>query len=87
VLQEEGDGVSLDNDRTIPAMREDDPYKYLGIEQTLVSDPRAVKERLRAEYLSRLKRVWSSEMNAKNKVNATNIWPVSLFRYYFGVLA
>jgi hypothetical protein len=58
---------------TIPAVREDDLYKYLGIEQTLVSDPKAAKERLRAEYLSRLKRVWSSEMNAKNKVNATNI--------------
>ena len=36
--------------------------------------------------MGRLRRIWRSQLCGKTKVNLTNIWAVSLYRYYFGCL-
>ena len=79
---EEG-GVTLSDQRVIPALNPDNPYKYLGIFGPNLA---AVRERLTKTYVKRLYKIWRSELNAKNKVRATNKWAVSIFRYYFGIL-
>ena len=36
--------------------------------------------------MRRLRKIWSSELNSKHKVQATNVWAVSVFRYFFSTL-
>ena len=62
------------------------PYVYLGIEQVIRPTAAAMFERLRKEYKKRLNKIWGSELNGKHKIRATNVWAVSLFRYYFSNL-
>ena len=47
---------------------------------------KTVKKKLVEKYVSRLRRIWSSDLNSKYKVQATNVWAVSIFRYFFGIL-
>ena len=82
----DGGPAALDDGREIPAVNKGNPYKYLGIEQAFEPDQMAVKARLFKEYLSRLKRIWFSDLNAKHKVQASNVWAVSVYHYYFGLL-
>ena len=37
-------------------------------------------------YVTRHKNIWSAPLNGRNKVHATNVWAVSLFRYFFSTL-
>ena len=67
-------------------MSKDDPYKYLGIEQVIEPGLKTVKKKLMEKYMSRLRRIWSSDLNSKYKPQATNIWAVSIFKYFFGIL-
>lgn len=81
-------GVDLNADREVRALQgPEDTYRYLGVEQYMSPDLASVRQRLAKEYVKRLHWIWSSALNAKNKVNATNVWAVSVYRYYFGPLA
>ena len=70
----------------IQALRDDQLYKYLGIKQRLTPDPTPVKDCLKDTFMFRLRKIWSSNLSAKNKAHATNSWAVSIFRYFFSVL-
>ena len=76
----------LSDDRTVPAASKDDPYRYLGIEQVIEPALKTVKKKLVEKYVSRLRRIWSSNLNCKYNAQATNVWAVSIFRYFFGIL-
>ena len=73
----------LPEGRTIASFENGGVYKYLGVEQLFRPALAAVKQRVSRTYLKRLRKIWGSELNAKNKVNATNVWAVSVFRYFF----
>ena len=62
------------------------PYCYLGIDQVIKPDTATVCARLEKEYRRRLECIWKSSLTAKMKVQATNVWAVSVFRYFFGNL-
>ena len=83
---QEGGALALSEDRTVPTASKDDPYRYLGVEQVIQPDLKAVKKKLTKKYEQRLRKIWSSDLNSKYKAQATNVWAVSIFRYYFGVL-
>ena len=70
----------------ILALAEGKSYKYLGINQVMRAHPEALIPSLVDTYVNRLKTIWEAPLNARNKVHATNIWAVSLFRYYFSTL-
>ena len=74
VKLQEGGALALSDDRTVPAASKDDPYSYLGIEQVIEPDLKTVKKKLVEKYMSRLRRIWSSDLNSKYKVQATNVW-------------
>jgi len=78
-----GEDFLLDEERKIEQVARGGTYKYLGIEQLFKPDHKAVRERLTKTYAKRLHRIWSSGLNSKHKVNATNTWAVSVFRYFF----
>ena len=37
-------------------------------------------------YVKRLRKIWSSDLNSKHKVQATNVWAVSIFMYFYSHL-
>ena len=78
----ESAGYNL-TDGDIRALAEGKSYKYLGIQQVIRSEPDTVRRALKAAYKHRLQQIWRAGMSGRNKVHATNIWAVSLFRYYF----
>ena len=73
----------LPEDRKVSCLDSEESYKYLGIMQLFEPKLRKVKKHLREEYLRRVKAIWSTELSARHKVNATNTWAVALFRYSF----
>ncbi len=65
------------------AMLRGSSYCYLGIEQVFHPDHNGIRQNLTKSYLKRLRNIWSSDLNAKHKANATVGWAVALFRYFF----
>jgi len=77
-------GSTFEND-----IKEMDPrkaYKYLGIEESFDIQHKNGKEKLKKEYLRRLRLVLSSELNAKNKIQAIGSLAVPVLRYSFGII-
>ena len=79
----ESEDFLLDEDRVITSVTEGQTYRYLGIEQVFDPDHKTIREKLERAYVKRLRRIWSSDLNSKHKVRATNGWAVPVFRYFF----
>jgi len=70
-------------------MKELDPreaYKYLGIEESFDIQHKNEKEKLKKEYLRRLRLVLGTELSAKNKIQAIRSLTVPVLRYSFGIV-
>ena len=63
-----------------------DTYRYLGVEQGIQADSKAVKKRLFGICIKREWNIWSSCLNSRNKTLVHNIWIVSLYRHFCGTL-
>ena len=75
------DGIRLPDDRVIKSIHEENGYRYLGIlesDQVLCNE---MKEKVRAEYKRRVKKVLKSKLNGGNMISAINTWAVPLIRY------
>ena len=73
---------SFGND-VIKALSEGKSYKYLGITQVFRAEELEVRESLRKAYFDRLNRIWKAPLSARNKIHASNVWAISLFRHFF----
>ena len=74
---------------TFDDIKELDPrkaYKYLGIEESFDIQHKNVKEKLKKEYLRRLRLVLGTELSAKNKIQAIGSLAVPVLRYSFGIV-
>ena len=65
---------------------EDSGYKYLGILQENDLKHLEMKQRIKKEYLRRVKLLAKSKLYARNLFPAINAWAVSVVRYSAGVL-
>ena len=77
-------GNTCEND-----IKELDPrkaYKYLGIEESFDIQHKNEKEKLKKEYLSRLRLVLGTELSAKNKIQAIGSLAVPVLSYSFGIV-
>ena len=77
-------GSTFEND-----IKELDPreaYKYLGLEESFDIEHRNEKEKLKKEYLRRLRLVLGTELSAKNKIQAIGSLAVPVLRYSFGIV-
>ena len=88
---ERGKQKSLDrnlsiNDIIIKELKENEKYKYLGQDESVKYDGPLNKERVTKEYLKRIKKIWSSELNSLNKVIAHNTFAVPVLAPTFGIL-
>jgi len=61
-------------------------YKYLGIEKNFDIQHKNEKEKLKKEYLRRLRLVLGTELSAKNKIQAIGSLTVPVHRYIFGIV-
>ena len=61
-------------------------YMYLGIEGSFDIQHKNEKEKLKKEYLRRLRLVLGTELSAKNKIQATGSLAVTVLRYSFGIV-
>jgi hypothetical protein len=77
-------GSTFEND-----IKELDPrkaYKYLGIEESFDIQHKNEKEKLKKEYLRRLRLVLGAELSAKNKIQAIGSLAVPVLEYSFGII-
>ena len=77
-------GSTFDND-----IKELDPrktYQYLGIEENFDIQHKNEKEKLKKEYLRRLRLVLGTELSAKIKIQAVGSLAVPVLRYSFGIV-
>ena len=81
--------VTRRSNTTLPSGNALDEVKYRSSHKYLVQLMRAklihMRRRITAEYLSRVKKVWKSKVNARNKVRLHNTWSLAMLRYFFGV--
>ena len=80
------EGITLPDDTTIRAMEESEGYKYLGVLEVSDMLHDQMKDKIRKEYLRRVKKVARSKLNGRNLIQVINTWAVSLVRYAGGML-
>ncbi|XP_067660211.1 uncharacterized protein [Haliotis asinina] len=61
-------------------------YTYLGMQVRNKLQNAQIQDKPRAEYKSGLKKIWSSELSARNKVKAINTFAVPVLSYSLGVV-
>lgn len=74
------------NDTKINELKEEQTYKYLGFDETTRFASILNKNNLTKEYVRRLRKIWSSQLNAYNKSLATNTFAVPVIIYSFGLI-
>lgn len=74
------------NGFTMQELKNEETYKYLGVDEDTSYCGPVNKERLLQEYLKRVKKIWRSNLNSKNKVTAHNTFAVPLLTPTFGIL-
>ena len=84
-VQEKCEGIELPDGEVMHEV-EDGGYKYLGVLQGADIMTKEMKEKVRKEYLRRVKLVAGSGLSAGNLLRAVNAWAVSVVRYSAGVI-
>ena len=67
-------------------LAEGDTYKYLGQDEAVGFNSPLNKEKVCKEYFRRVRKIWHSELYAKNKIIAHNIFAVPVLSPTFGIL-
>ena len=67
-------------------LEDGDSYKYLGQDENIQYEGKLNKERVVAEYFRRVRKIWKSELYARNKVLAHNTFAVPVLTPTFGIL-
>jgi hypothetical protein len=61
-------------------------YTYLGAAENHNIEHKNEKEKLKKEYVRRLRLILSTELSAKNKMQASESLAVPVLRYSFGII-
>jgi len=75
-----------DFNRAIQRLEQGKTNKYLGTEESEGIKHQQMKERLKKEYIRRLRMILKFELHAKNKITAPGAFAVSVLRYSFGII-
>ncbi|XP_044762031.1 uncharacterized protein LOC123319227 [Coccinella septempunctata] len=82
----EEENVTLSDGRTISTLGKEDRYKYLGVQQTFEIRQPENKKETETELTNRVSRIMNTQLSAKNKIEAINIWAIPVFTYTAGVI-
>ena len=80
-----GKTISI-NGLDIAELKDEEPYKYLGIEENRLYRGELCKERLITEYIKRVRKIWTSELCSSYKSQAHNMYALPVLTYTFGIL-
>jgi hypothetical protein len=61
-------------------------YRYLGVEESHNIEHKKERDRLKKEYIRRLKLILSTELSEKNKMKAIGSLAIPVLRYSFGII-
>ena len=64
------------NGLELSELEDGDSYKYLGQDENIQYEGKLNKEKVRAEYFRRVRKIWNSELYSKNKVLAHNTFAI-----------
>ena len=79
------EGIGLPNGEIMKSAGVDS-YKYLGILEMNDIMSKQMKEKVRLEYVRRVRAVLRSKLNGRNKIMGINTWAIALLRYGGGIL-
>ena len=75
------EGIEMPSGDRIKEIDADNGYKYLGILEADDIKDTEMKEKIRSEYVWRVKKILKSHLNSRNVVTAINSRAVSIIRY------
>ena len=74
------------NGVTIKELEEEECYKYLGIDEDIEYNRKINKERVLKKYYRRVRTIWKSQLNERNKTIAHNTFAVAILIPTIGIL-
>ena len=80
-----GEQLIMNNIR-LNELPEGDTYKYLGQDESVGYNGQLNKEKVLKEYYKRVRKIWSSELYARNKVTAHNVFALPIITPTIGIL-
>ena len=84
-LKQQGERIVI-NGVTIKELNDGELYKYLGVDENIQYDGDVSKERILKEYYRRVKAIWRSTLNVRNKSIVHNSFALSLLIPTVGIL-
>lgn len=78
--------LELNEQDVIKQLEPGEAYKYLGIDENPLIANDSMKEKIRKEYLRRLRLILKSELSGKNKLHAIGNLAVPVAEYSFGII-
>lgn len=82
----QGEDANIDAETSIRQLNLDETYKYLGMEENEGVRHKLVKEKVKKEYIRRVRSVLKTQLSAKNKISAIGALAVPVLQYGFAVL-
>ena len=80
------DDIILTNNESIKALDNTEVVEYLGMVENNNIKTTEMKQTLRDEYFTRLKKIMKTILNSKNSIDAINTFATSAITYGFAVL-
>ena len=80
------EGIPLNDNQVIQDLDQAETYKYLGMDEGEGVQHHEIQVKIRKEYKRRIKLVFKSELNARNKIAAINTLAVPVILYNYGVI-
>ena len=84
-VQSLGEQLTMNNIR-LNELAEGDIYKYLVQDEAAGYNGQLNKEKVLKEYYKGVRNIWSSELYARNKVTAHNVFAIPIIRPTIGIL-
>lgn len=80
------ENFELDGGGIIAAMKEEDIYKYLGIEQNKIIQQGTAKERIKQTFKNRIDLIARTYLNSHNLTKAISTFAIPVLTYSFGII-
>ena len=80
------ENIQLDEDNNIRDLEEQEPYKYLGIEENDTIQHAKMREKIGREYVRRVRKICKTQLTNKNKITAINQLAMPVISYSFGII-
>ena len=74
------------NGVTVKKLEEGESYRYLGVDENIEYNGKINKERILKEYYRRVKAIWLSELNSRNKTIGHNSFAIPILIPTVGIL-